>query len=93
MDMEMEKVVAPAQPVDLTTSSLDRQSEKTHASGSIYDELNLSNGEATDIREETVPEEAPREELDGRKKAIIVLALCVSFAFFYYDHRWNWLGG
>lgn len=89
----MEKAAAPAQPVDITTSSLDRQSEKTHASGSIYDELKLSNGEATGVWEETVPQEALKEELDGRKKAIIVLALCVSFAFFYYDHRWYWLDG
>lgn len=79
----MEKAVVPAQPVDVTTtSSLDHQSEKTHASGSIYGELKLSNDQATDAREETVPQEALNEELDGRKKAIIVLALCVSFAFF-----------
>lgn len=83
----MEEAVAPAQPVNAATSSLDRQSEKdvwTHASGSTYDELKPGNGKATDIREETVSQEVleeQREELDGRKKAIIVLALCVGFFF------------
>lgn len=88
----MEKTVAPAQPVGAATSPLDHQSEKdvlTHASGSTQDELKVKNGETTDIQDETAPREVldeHREQLDGRKKVVIVLALCVGFAFYYY--RW-----
>lgn len=78
--MEMMEVVAPAQPVDdATASSLSEKGVSTHAT---HDELNVQNGEAIG-QEETVPQETleeHREQLDGRKKAIIVLALCVGFA-------------
>lgn len=91
VSIEMEKTVAPAQPVGAATSSLDHQSEKdapTHASGSIHDELEVRNGETTDIQQATAPREVLDEDcerLDGRKKVIIVLALCVGFAFFIID--------
>lgn len=86
--METEKTVAPTQSAGAVTPSLNHQSEKdmsTHESGSTYDELRVSNGKATDAQEETAPQEVLLEqhgELDGRKKAIIVLALCVGFFIF-----------
>lgn len=72
--MEMMKSVAPAQPVGATASSLsEKGGVSTHASGSTHDELK---------EEETVPQEGSEEhheQLDGRRKVIIVLALCVGF--------------
>lgn len=80
--MEMMKVVAPAQPVGATASSLSEKDVSIHTSGSTHDESKAQNDEATAGIQEEVPQEEleeHREQLDGRRKAIIVLALCVGF--------------
>lgn len=95
------ETVAPARTTDaegVVASSLDYQSEKdvlTNASGSTYDELKTGNGEVTpNAQEVAAPREEPLEEvLDGKKKVIIVLALCVSLLFFYATVDWNWSSG
>lgn len=86
------EAVVPTKVVDagkVAKLPLDRQSEKdasTNASGSTYDESKTSNGGAIlDAQEETAPWEEPLEEvLDAKKKAIIVLALCVSLPLLFH---------
>lgn len=80
-------------------SSVDQRSEKdvsTEASGSTYGELKASSCDAPpDVQREDSPVENPlegleQEGLDGRRKAIIVLALCVSLllpSFLFLDWR------
>jgi hypothetical protein len=79
-------------------SSLDHRSEKdvsteTEASSSTYDELGANNSDVPTEKQHEAPEtnrpaedEHP-EELNSRRKAIIVLALCVGLPLFKESSR------
>lgn len=101
MENSSETVAAAASPPPVAgeaASSLDHRSEKdapteTEASSSTYDELGPNNSDSRMEKQHESPEtnrpaenEQP-EELNSRRKAIIVLALCVGLPLFKETSR------
>lgn len=97
MENSPETVVASASPPPVTgeaASSLDHRSEKdAEASSLTYDELGPNNSDSRMEKQHEATEtnrpaenEQP-EELNSRRKAIIVLALCVGLPLFMGSSR------